>query len=80
MHEDLLRSPYFPPGSRLYQQEMAFIEFVEANRDLGYGRMMQLISAVWKKHDPVGALSLGPPYGTLTAVRARRESDPSSPD
>jgi hypothetical protein len=42
-----------------------FMEVVQENRRIGYGRMMQLISEHWRKEDPLGALSLGPCYGTF---------------
>lgn len=40
----------------------------------GYGRMMQLISEWWREKDPVGAISLGPCYGTLEHERRRAEA------
>lgn len=40
----------------------------------GYGRVMQLVSQWWREKDPVGAISLGPCFGTLEAERLKREA------
>ena len=48
-----------------------FAAFVEKNREFGYGRMMQVISELWREKDPRGALSVGETYGILEIKRAR---------
>lgn len=53
------------------RQEADFIGFVEANREIGYGWMLQMISELWHRSDPVGALTVGPCYGTLDRHRER---------
>ncbi len=45
------------------RKEREFMEYVETNADIGYGRMMQLISEHWKAYDPIGALMVGTCYG-----------------
>ena len=37
----------FPPGSRGYEQEADFMQQVERLRDVGYGRMRQMIQGYW---------------------------------
>ena len=53
------------------RQEAEFLGFVEANREMGYGRMLQMISAIWYRSDPDGALTVGPCYGTMVRHRER---------
>lgn len=48
-----------------------FIAFVKRNRAFGYGRMMHLISELWRSDDPVGALSVGDAYVMLERKRSR---------
>jgi hypothetical protein len=48
-----------------------FRTFVEKNRAFGYGRMMQLISELWREHDPAGALSVGDTYASCEQKRER---------
>jgi hypothetical protein len=48
-----------------------FAAFVKRNRTFGYGRMMHLISELWRSQDPVGALSVGDTYGMLERKRSR---------
>lgn len=48
-----------------------FRAFVEKNREFGYGRMMQLISELWRERDPAGALSVGDAYAILELKRER---------
>ena len=57
-HEDLIA---WPEGTIGYEEERRFLEFVDANRDLGFGRMMALISQMWRKEDPAGALTVALP-------------------
>jgi hypothetical protein len=38
----------------------------------GYGRIMQLVSKWWREKDPLGAISLGPCYGTLEREKKKR--------
>lgn len=49
----------------------AFAVFVKQHRSFGYGRMMHLISELWRSDDPVGALSVGDTYGMLERKRER---------
>lgn len=46
-----------------YSHEIAFAEFVKANRAMGYGRMMQIISGIWFKQDKMGAILPNHTYG-----------------
>jgi len=46
-----------------HKVESTFMDFVEANSEIGLGRMMQLISEHWKRSDPIGALMVGTCYG-----------------
>lgn len=48
-----------------------FRAFVEQNRAFGYGRMMQLISDLWRSQDPAGALSVGDTYSICALKRER---------
>ncbi len=50
-------------------REIDFVLYVHDNRDLGFGRMMQLISEHWRSLDPCGALSVGKCYGSLKKKR-----------
>lgn len=52
----------FPPQSGAEEE---FMHFVAANAGIGFGRMMQLVSDYWRTKDPVGALSVGPCFGTV---------------
>jgi hypothetical protein len=52
-----------------------FILFVKRCRSFGYGRMMQLISNLWRLEDPKGALSVGDAYVTLERKLARCASE-----
>ncbi len=52
-----------------------FIAFVKRNRAFGYGRMMHLISELWRSEDPRGALSVGDTYGSLEKKRLRCTSE-----
>lgn len=52
-NEDLIA---WPEGTIGYREERDFLAFVEANQELGYGRMMALISQVWRREDPRSAL------------------------
>ncbi|HSX23219.1 MAG TPA: hypothetical protein VLE97_10650 [Gaiellaceae bacterium] len=49
----------------------AFAAFVDRHREFGYGRMMHVISELWRATDPRGALSVGDTYGILEVKRAR---------
>lgn len=55
----------------LAMDDAAFVAYVQRFRTFGYGRMMHLISELWKRSDPDGALSVGPCYGTLVQHRER---------
>ncbi len=48
-----------------------FHEFLLRHRSYGFGRMMHFISEMWRKSDPVGALSVGDAYGSLERKRNR---------
>ena len=37
-------------------------------KEIGYGRVMQLASQLWHREDPVGALSVGVPYGSMSNI------------
>lgn len=46
--------------------ERSFLAVVQAQApDVGYGRMMQIISHAWWRMDPVGAFTEGLPFGLL---------------
>jgi hypothetical protein len=51
--------------------ERAFFETVEKLRGIGYGRMMQMISEVWRRSSPDDALSVGDTYFMLEKKRER---------
>ncbi len=44
------------------QRDRKFLDIVIQNRELGYGRMMLLISELWCQSDPKGALIVGDTY------------------
>ena len=48
-----------------------FARLVEEMQQMGYGRMMQIISEIWFRIDPMGALTVGPCYGTMEKIRER---------
>lgn len=43
--------------------EEEFIGFVKGMKSIGYGRMMQMISALWYSKDACSAKRVGPCYG-----------------
>lgn len=45
--------------------ERIFLSLVRTMKHIGYGRMMQIISHEWFRHDPTGALITGTCYGLL---------------
>jgi hypothetical protein len=45
--------------------ERAFLFCIRAFADIGYGRMMQIISHEWYRHDPNGAALANTCYGLL---------------
>lgn len=45
--------------------ERAFLYIVRSLKDIGYGRMMQIISHEWFRHDPIGAALANTCYGLL---------------
>lgn len=47
-------------GEPKSEREKRFMQAVENSRDIGFGRMLQMISIHWFKLDPLGAISLGP--------------------
>ncbi len=47
--------------------EWVFLGIVRAFAFIGYGRMMQIISQEWYRHDQHGALTIGPSVGLLGA-------------
>lgn len=49
----------------------AFMAFVKQHRSFGFGRMMHLISELWRSEDPRGALSVGDAYGVVEKKRER---------
>jgi hypothetical protein len=53
----------------------AFTVLVKCHRAFGYGRMMQLISDLWRSEDPAGALSVGDTYYILEQKRQRCASE-----
>lgn len=57
------------PNEALTDDE--FKAFVERHRAFGYGRMMQLISDLWRAKDPAGALSVGDTYSICESKRTR---------
>ncbi|KKM14353.1 hypothetical protein LCGC14_1706910 [marine sediment metagenome] len=62
--------------------EQEFLDYVKQHKEIGYGRMMQIISFAWHEVDPMGALSpTGQCYGTLSKKErsnqeAVKRSDP----
>jgi hypothetical protein len=52
-----------------------FKAFVLQNREFGYGRMMQVISGIWQKADPIGALTVGEAYGSEELKRERCQKE-----
>lgn len=51
--------------------EAIHIEAVlRACRNIGYGRVMQVASEAWRDIDPIGAISLGPCFGSLPSPSA----------
>lgn len=72
-YEPVPLMPVAPPMSYppLNHQEAQFIHFVEAHSDLGYGRMMQLISGLWRDKDPIGAQLVNETYGGLALKKKR---------
>ena len=61
--------------------ERAFLFCVRAFKDLGYGRMMQIISHEWYRYDPNGAALANTCYGLLegkdrAAYQALADTDP----
>lgn len=52
-------------------QEQEFIETVKRVRGIGYGRMMQIISNLWRDQDSIGALTVGETYGIEDLKRKR---------
>jgi len=55
--------------------EEQFLAFIRANKHLGYGRMMQIISHEWWRHDPHGALSVGDCYALIKPSSEKQASD-----
>lgn len=55
--------------------EDLFRAAVEANKAIGYGRMMEIISRMWQKEDPKGAFAVGDCYGIyeIKKERCRKE-------
>lgn len=51
-------------GTPQYPAEREFLEEVRRFSDIGFGRMMQLISVHWFKRDAHGALRTGKSYLT----------------
>ena len=63
------------------RDERAFLEIVRRFRGIGYGRMLQIISHEWYRHDPNGAALADTCYALLgkkkqKAYIALAESDP----
>ncbi len=51
--------------------EAIHIEAVlRACRNIGYGRVMHVASEAWRDIDPIGAISLGPCFGSLPSPSA----------
>jgi hypothetical protein len=51
--------------------EHYFLAFVRSHAQIGYGRMMQIISHEWYRHDPDGAGLANTAYGLLEGDEAR---------
>lgn len=47
----------WPLGTVGYARNVRFIDFVEENRELGFGRMRQIVGMVWEKVNKVGAIT-----------------------
>lgn len=63
------------------KSDRAFLFCVRAFKDIGYGRMMQIISHEWFRHDPIGAAVANTCYGLLNgderhAYQSLAETDP----
>lgn len=56
----------FPPKT---PEEAQFMDTVFKLRDVGFGRMMQLISEYWRDQDPSGALKVGDTFGSPDSPR-----------
>jgi len=56
-------------------EDAKFREVVESFKEMGYGRMMQIISGIWYRKDPKGALTVGECYGIeeLKKERCKKE-------
>lgn len=59
-HDDLIA---WPEGTIGHGEEKRFLDFIQENRELGFGRMMALISQVWRREDPASALVPALPGG-----------------
>lgn len=46
-------------------RERAFLIYVQLFKNIGYGRMQQIISHEWYRHDPIGAALANTCYGLL---------------
>lgn len=52
-------------------EERQFLAFVRAHKEIGYGRMMQIISHEWYRHDPSGAALANTCFGLLEGEERR---------
>ena len=46
-------------------EERVFLTMVRELKNIGYGRMIQIISHEWFRHDPIGAALANTCYGLL---------------
>lgn len=63
----------FPPQ---FKEEKEFLEIIKKfGPQMGYGRMMQMVSDYWRDLDPVGALSIGPCFNENKRTRDERNRE-----
>jgi len=46
----------------MFRDEKEFFDYIKSHPQIGYGRMMQIISLYWKSLDPIGAFKVGDCY------------------
>jgi len=42
---------WFPPGTKGEHEEIEIVEFLHDHREIGYGRMIQMLDQMWKAKD-----------------------------
>ncbi len=63
-------TPTYPPFT---PDEVGFAELVKVSRRIGYGRMMQLISGIWKDQEGDGAHCVNETFAGLALKQKRCE-------